>query len=228
MTVSRVTIPEPIRRLNRRVLRKIIRTIAPDWLKSILLRVPFSRYHALVYQFLHGSEIVDWNNTSIYVDPGTIHGYFLYIFGSYNPEEIQQLILFCSDAKHFVDVGAHSGLISLAVAQACPNVRVTAFEPDQAIAAKFRANLALNIHLQQRVQLVELAVSDQMGTIIFAPSNEPGCPEVGRIAPDCDGLNPSAYPVETVRLDTFMWQDHLPDVVKIEMLSEQKYRYYKV
>ncbi len=107
------------------------------------------------------------------------------------------------------------GLISLAVARACPHLTVLAFEPDREVAGRFSANLALNPDLAVRVRLVECAVAARAGTVNFVPSDEPGNAGAGRVHPD---QRPgAAYPVRAVSLGDCFDPETGPDVVKIDV-----------
>lgn len=122
----------------------------------------------------------------------------------------------CGSARTFVDVGAHIGLISLAVARACPELRVVAFECDRAVAARFLENAALNRALCSRVRLVEAAVGESEGLLPFAPSGNAANTGVGRLAEGPNGRGD--YAVRVTSLASFCKEGNVrPDVVKIDV-----------
>lgn len=66
-------------------------------------------------------------------------------------------------SSHFADVGAHTGLYSLTALAANPDIRVTAFEPVDRVAAVLRRNIDLN-GWSDRCTIVEAAIGDDDGT----------------------------------------------------------------
>lgn len=70
-----------------------------------------------------------------------------------------------------LDIGAHVGYHALALAATYPTAHVTAFEPNPANLIRLRANLELNLALAQRVAVVELALGDSNGALLFSSSD---------------------------------------------------------
>jgi hypothetical protein len=160
-------VPTPVRVLGRRFLRRLLR-IAPGRVHRAAARVPFSRWRLLASDFLWGEEVIDWRDVRIRVNPGEVHGYYPYLLGDYSSEEIDKLIEVCREGvATLADVGANRGMVSLALAQACPGLSVIAFEPEPAIAAGFRDNLGLNPDLSGRIELQIKAVADVDGEVFF-------------------------------------------------------------
>jgi FkbM family methyltransferase len=167
----------------------------------------------VVGSLLWGDEIVDWRGVRIRVNPGHLLGYYLYFFGEYETPVIDKTIDLCAGARCFVDVGANAGFFSLAVAQACPQVSVVAFEPDTEIAATFAANLRLNGNLSGRVRLIQNAVGEVDGAAVFLPSPRRENPGLGRLA--CHEDPSRGYAVRVRRLDSFFQTP--PEIVKIDV-----------
>lgn len=115
-----------------------------------------------------------------------------------------------------IDIGANYGFVSLALAQARPNLIIYAFEPDVAAAKQFKANLRRNPHLSARIHLIEKAASDSNGTAVFLSSADTGNPEAGRLRIPEESAH--GIEVQTIRLDTFCEQMSLsPDVIKVDV-----------
>lgn len=202
-----------LRRPIRRAARLVARRLAPAPLRALLARVPFSRYHGVARWLLRGAEEIGWRGVRVAVDPGTVMGYHVYMLDAYGQEEIDALIGLCRGASLFADLGANAGLVSLALARACPGLRVVAFEPDRQIAAAFRANLARNPDLAPRLSLVEQAVGAAVGESWFSPSASAENPEIGRL----DAAGAGRYAVPVTSLDAHFAGGPAPDVVKIDV-----------
>lgn len=206
---------EIVRRPFRRGLRVALQSTSLRSIKAVAYRVPFSRFSKIARWLLWGKEIIEWRGVKVEINPGHLLEYYAYFFGSYENEEIDKLVDLCRDAQVFVDVGANSGLFSLAIAHACPSLSVLAFEPAQDIAATFRANLRRNKHLCERIRLVDKALGDVNGTALFVPSNRLENPGLGRLG--TGSHHPGGYEVPIVRLDSFLQIDLKPYVVKIDV-----------
>src|SRR5262245_1028477 len=132
---------EGVRYVLRRGFRLMLRIPGAGTLRRAAVRLPFSRLHALMRCLFWGTEIITWRGIRVEVNPGEVHGYYIYFLGEYATEEIDKCIELGRAAHTFVDVGANIGLTSLSVARACPELTVYAFEPDRNIAARLRENL---------------------------------------------------------------------------------------
>ncbi len=181
------------------------------------MRLPFSRFHKIISWLFWCEDTIHWRGIIIKVNPGEIHSYYTYFLGAYATEEIDKLIEYCRNAYIFADVGANIGMVSLAIARACPNLEVFAFEPDRYAFMEFMANLNLNPDLSKRVHLVEKAVADINGNLYFRPSLDPMDIESGRVV-SIKSESQAGYTVPSVRLDTFFENlGAYPDVVKIDV-----------
>lgn len=105
-----------------------------------------------------------------------------------------------------LDIGANTGVYALAAKSLAPEARVIAIEPVRRIAAKLRANAAIN---GGTIEVIEKAVSDRSGQMMlsdnFADHNYSASLE-GQ-GPDAD-----AYPVEVCSVDDLLGPQW-PDVV---------------
>jgi FkbM family methyltransferase len=184
--------------------------LGPARFRDLAGRLPFSRFHAWVPALFTGVEEIAWKENRMRVNPGEIHGYYPYFFGLYSDDEIAFLRRVCGPAKLFADVGANIGLLSLAVARACPWLSVDSFEADPAVARRFEENLSLNPDLASRVRLINKAVSEKTGEISFASSDDAMNAGVGRISS-------GGRLLPCVALDEFYAGAKAPDVMKIDV-----------
>ena len=196
---------------------RIIAKISPLSLKMMGSRLPFSKFSKLISRLFWGEDIIRWHNVSVRVNPGRLHDYFLFFFGFYKEAEINKLIELCRTSRVFADVGANTGLFSLAVACACPELEVFAFEPDRDSAGDFRFNLGLNPGVSERVHIVQKAVVEKDSDLFFSPSTDRTEIETGKVIEDTLHCA-SDYQVSGARLDAFFRRiGKYPDVVKIDV-----------
>jgi FkbM family methyltransferase len=114
-----------------------------------------------------------------------------------------------TETPRILDCGAHVGLASLWFKRAYPAARVTAFEPDPAIAALLRRNLQRNN--APDVDVIEAAVWNCSGTVSFrAPGTDAGA--IDAIAADTSG---PSRDVRAVRLRD--WLTEPIDLLKIDI-----------
>jgi FkbM family methyltransferase len=211
-----------VRLVVRRMMRAGVR-VSPRWIKDRVARVPFSRYHRLLPLALAGREVIVWRELLLEVNPGEIEGFFLFLLGvsrACSAVEIERAVGLsrAGGARMFLDVGANVGIMSLAVAAACPGLEVLAFEPDAGAAARFRRNLALNPELARRITLREEAVGDTDGTVRFFPSGDPGSPELGSLLKHDHAAATPATSARCTRLDSLdPLRQQRADVVKIDV-----------
>jgi FkbM family methyltransferase len=85
---------------------------------------------------------------------------------------LDAVVALARDADVFLDVGAYTGLFTLAVSAAAPAVQVHAFEIVPAVANALEANLVRN-RLEMRVALHRDGIGED-GTIVRVPSGEGG------------------------------------------------------
>lgn len=89
----------------------------------------------------------------------------LYYLGSYAEREIAKVARYLEPGDVFLDVGAHVGLFAVEIArQLGDDGRVIAFEPSRDSAVTLRRNAEAN-GLEGRIEVVELALGDQPGTL---------------------------------------------------------------
>lgn len=164
--------------------------------------------------------MVNWRGVRVLVDPGEAHGFHVFVHGDYSAAEAEACFELCRDARVFVDAGAHIGLFSLALARACPALRVVALEPDPAVASWCRRNLALNPDLADRIELVDAAAAGTDGTVGFAPSEDTTNVGIGHtVSP----ATPGAMTVRAVSLGALLRRLGLaPDVVKLDVEGAER------
>ena len=152
------------------------------------------------------------------VNPGEVHGFYLYFTREYSPLEIDSIIKACQPNAPFADIGANIGIVSLAVANARPDVTVIAFEPDPDLAERFRSNLRLNPHLASRIHLFQCALGEADGEATFVPSDHSINIGTGHVV-SLDGVDSVSLRVEIHRMDTVFQDSALqrPTVVKIDV-----------
>ncbi|EJN60454.1 FkbM family methyltransferase [Halogranum rubrum] len=79
---------------------------------------------------------------------------------------LRQLLARCGPGDVVVDVGANTGVYSLAVAAAEPTARVVAFEANPAVCAQLRTNVRRN-EFETRVDVRAVGLGDDTGTRRF-------------------------------------------------------------
>ena len=158
-----------MRERGRRWVRRLAKGVAArvPAVHDLLMRAPFSRLAHLVPGLFGGPEVVQWRGLVIEVEVGEYEGFYRYFAGTGPELEIDWLETRCAGVQVLFDIGANQGFVALAVACACPGLRVVAFEPDPANAARLRRNIALNPGLAHRIELVELAAGAETGTASF-------------------------------------------------------------
>lgn len=138
--------------------------------RRALLRLPFSRFQPLLWTVLRGTEDVHWRGVTLRVEVGEYEGFFKY-FDPHGPDpELEWLLREGAASRVFFDVGANQGHVSLALARACPELRVVAFEPDPSAGAALAGNLALNPEPARRIQVERVAAGAASGTAQFEPA----------------------------------------------------------
>ncbi|SDM14390.1 methyltransferase, FkbM family [Halogranum gelatinilyticum] len=79
---------------------------------------------------------------------------------------LRALLANCDSGETVVDVGANTGVYSLAVAAARPTARVVAFEPNPAVCEQLRTNVRLN-DFEDRVDVRAEGLGSESGTATF-------------------------------------------------------------
>jgi FkbM family methyltransferase len=152
------------------------------------------------------------------IDPGTIIGWNIHFFGSYEPEVRAQIRRWLSPGATAVDVGANVGWHALLMATIVgPTGRVYAFEPNESTRARLRG--AIDANGLQQVTIDSRALSDRIGTTGFeAPQAGDVWDGTGRMtaAPAAGG---SGMSVECTTLDAFVEEHGIDrlDLVKIDV-----------
>ncbi len=200
--------PALLRLLLRRTARVLAR-VPP--IRRLLFRLPFSRFAWTIRPLFAGTELVRWRGVRLAVEVSEYEGYFRFLSGDERDLELDWLIAHCRPGVTFFDVGANQGHIALAVATACPHVRVVAFEPDAEAARRLTANLAHNADLASRVELVRRAVGAASGTARFAAAEGVNS-GVGHL----DAAGSLSVPVTTLEAFTAGGGPR-PDVIKIDV-----------
>jgi FkbM family methyltransferase len=145
----------------------------------------------------------------IAIDPADYVGWTIFVTGCYEPASLSLVLrLMRQEPGLFIDVGAHFGWYSCAVA-AADTSRVISIEPNGACGAALRRNIELN--RLRNVALFTGAVGAEFGCVRMvqrAPSNS-GTTAVAR--PDEAGGDPTSF-VATVPLDDLLARVVRPSV----------------
>jgi len=134
------------------------------------------------------------------VDPGTLIGWHVHFFGSYEPEVRAEIKRWLRAGDVAVDVGANVGWHTLLMAtRVGARGRVFAFEPNDTTRARLTAGIQANEFAQ--VVVDSRAVADRSGTRAFeAPRAGEFWDGTGRLTHDA----PSARTVDCVTIDAFV------------------------
>ena len=167
------------------------------------------RMHELVLELLPGEHLVS-------TLPGgeRVRLAARYRHLSWNPEEYRAFRAAVKPGATVIDIGANVGAYTLLFAQWVGSTgRVVAFEPAPASVAGLRHQLRLN-GVADRVEVVESAVADVVGTALFAADRASGA---NALIPD-GHHGDHTVSVRTTSLDAFCEANHLhPDVIKIDV-----------
>jgi FkbM family methyltransferase len=128
--------------------------------------------------------------------------------GSYEYEKQMQIASALKPSSVFYDIGANVGFYSLLAARLVTSGKTYAFEPLPSNVRYLRRHLKLNV--VQDVEVLELAISDQVGTAFF---EEAPCRLMGRLAQQ------GTLGVRTATLDSLVLQGKIapPSVVKMDI-----------
>ena len=134
---------------------------------------------------------------------------------AWNPEEYHAFRAAVAQGSIVLDVGANVGSYTLLFAMwTGPTGRVFAFEPAPEARNGLRLHVVLN-GLQDRVEIVPVAVSSNVGSVRFQADGASGsnAMAVNDCAPSSGSID-----VETTTIDAFCARHRLrPDVVKIDV-----------
>ena len=137
--------------------------------------------------------------TRVGVSLGNNSGLFLYVCGSYEPNELAFVDRVLHPGMTFIDIGANEGLYSLFAARRVgPSGRVIAVEPSSRERAILQANLARN--QIDNVTVVPNALADRPGAaeLKIAPTSHGGHNTLGQFVYEGD----SAVARENVAVET--------------------------
>ena len=95
----------------------------------------------------------------------------IYLFGQYDQEPMEWALSKITDPRQTVlyDIGANIGAYSVILPTLAPGLTAHAFEPDLRNLVFLRANIAIN-GLENRVNISDVAVGDESGTVQFLES----------------------------------------------------------
>jgi FkbM family methyltransferase len=127
-----------------------------------------------------------------------------YWLRAYEREKIDRLLTCLNPKSVFYDIGANVGYYSLVAARKCQSI--FAFEPLPANFDYLRRHIAIN--QLQNCTPIEAAVADHEGMVSFSEGNS-----------TCEGAirETGTLLVHALRLDTFIEQARVPDVMKIDV-----------
>jgi FkbM family methyltransferase len=153
------------------------------------------------------------------IDPGTLIGWHVRFFGSYEPEVRAQIKRWLSPGACAVDVGANVGWHALLMATLVgPAGRVFAFEPNDS--TRDRLNAGIQVNDLEQVVVDPRALSDRIGTTGFA------APKAGELWDGTGHMTSAAIDghasggsVQCVTLDAFVAERNLErlDFMKIDV-----------
>jgi FkbM family methyltransferase len=144
-------------------LRRVLARSAPD-----VLAAPGAAWLLGFRQ--EGEQVEDIaDGIRIVYDRGTTLGERLFFFGTFEAPEIHyaaERLRRRPQASVILDVGANIGWHAVCWARHIANSTIIAFEPSPATAARLRHNVRAN-GLDDRIEVVEMAVANQVGTTRF-------------------------------------------------------------
>lgn len=193
----------------------ITRYIYPYWLRE---KISFRLYHfggtALPAT---GVRLAFAPAMHMRLSPADVGHKSIIFNGFYELALTRKLVTLAREGGLLVDVGANYGYFTLLwLAQQAGNTAV-AFEASPANFLPLKENLWRN-HVDGRVRLESLALSDRAGTVAFALQNEDGQTGWGGITLDVSA--PTTVQVQALSLDVY-WDRHFPqtniEVLKIDV-----------
>jgi FkbM family methyltransferase len=118
----------------------------------------------------------------------------------------------------FWDIGANVGSVSLPLLNMCPQLTINAFEPSPPVFERLTNNLALNPSISDRINLLNIALSNFSGSVEFFSSAEPHNSGVGSLGKMHNTVN-KAVEVSCYTGDDFIINDKLqqPSIIKIDV-----------
>lgn len=145
------------------------------------------------------------------VDRGTLIGWSVHFFGSYEPEVQAQITRWLGPGEVAIDVGANVGWHTLLMAaRVGPGGHVYAFEPNAT--TRERLGRAVEENRLPQVRIDSRAVTDRAGTMGFE------APDAGHVWDGTGHLQPSASPsVVCTTIDAFVAEQGLRDVALMKI-----------
>jgi FkbM family methyltransferase len=145
----------------------------------------------------------------------------LFLFGGFQNHVLRNRFTALRADAVMIDVGANFGVMTVGLAQACPNGKVYAFEPTHYALARLKRNLELNPDLASRVEVINSFVSrqsDANAAIVAYSSWKVDGKQTGVEHPVHLGTPQSAVGVSAISLDDFCSQRQLQrlDYIKID------------
>ena len=141
------------------------------------------------------------------------------LIGGYEPGIVAEILSMPSPLKVAFDVGAHVGMLTLAMAKRVgPEGEVFAFEPFPASRLLVEQMIAEN-HLSRTVYAMPFALSDQNGEQRLVMGQTPFLHRLGSLSP-LDPLKDSeGIPVRSSTIDSFVFDrsNPAPDLLKIDV-----------
>jgi FkbM family methyltransferase len=125
---------------------------------------------------------------------------------TYEKQAIEEWINEAKQKKCILDIGGYNGFYGLSAGIMNPEAKVFIFEPDQINAKHIRENIKIN--KLNNVSLIELAVSNKEGYVIFGGHNGGTGGRIGA----------GNRKIETITLDKFVEKEKChPDLIKIDV-----------
>jgi FkbM family methyltransferase len=158
------------------------------------------------------------------------HGLLVDLMCSSNPRSVashsmaKQLAFLSPGLKFIIDGGANEGQFSRACTNYFPEARIVAFEPLPAVASILRSNLAN----QPQVEVVEMALGDVNGKLLFNEYSDSQCSSFLDVIPGNVLTNDATFlsqkTVNVCRIDTYLEGTQLlrPSMLKLDLQGFEK------
>ncbi|MBW4615763.1 MAG: FkbM family methyltransferase [Desmonostoc vinosum HA7617-LM4] len=143
---------------------------------------------------LRGSEQINKSvgGVNYQLDTRDLVGFRLFYFGCNENHIFKYLQNQIGEQKTILwDIGANIGSVSFPLINACPNLKVHAFEPSPPVFARLKRNVSLNSF--SNLHIHQLALGETCGSIEFFVSSKVSNSGVGSFA---STLNSSSKPVQ--------------------------------
>lgn len=175
-------------------------------------------HYGSVIQKKSSLRVINYNGYSLYYSCGTSIVCRFVRTGAYEPETVEALVsAVARDSRTplFLDIGANIGMISVALLQRVPKLRIFAFEPGVHQHGLFERTIKEN-NLDSQIKLSALALSSETGTAEFSVhstehASGDGFKDTGRA-----GTSETVI-VNTERLDNWWHDNGCPDVTLMKI-----------